>query len=550
MSTECPASLGEPKSYPDVTPRALRERWRAAGYYDDKNLYAAFKDQALAAPDHVAIIDDDQRVTYGDLLESVHRLANLLSFHSIGTGDVVAVQLPNSWMSCALDFAVAAVGAVCMPFPAHYRHREVTQLVQNSAAVAYVGPREYNGHDYVAMVDEMRPALPTLGTVFVDRAHADGLVSLEDAVNGSFPATWEPRSIDPDSGCRVFVTSGTESAPKMVLYSHRAVGVPFQAMQVDMTIDSSARMFPGVPLGSGMGVQVCALLSRHGGTVVLSPAFKADEALRIIEQHRVTHFYGVPTMVQMMLKHPDYGNRDLSSLNTVIAAGSSLPASLARHLREDLGWGTISFYGCSDGVSINTGLDLPVEKAAVTVGRSDERISVVKIVGEDGLESPRGTPGEIWGRGPFAPMCYLNRPELDARYRSPDGWVKTGDLGVMDDEGLVSIVGRVKDVIIRGGFNISPQEVDDLIAGHPDVVTASCVGAPDERLGERVCAFVVLREGAEPMTVETLGQYLVAQGLSKYKLPEQLEVRTELPTSPVGKILKRVLRDQLADVSA
>jgi acyl-CoA synthetase len=236
----------------------------------------------------------------------------------------------------------------------------------------------------------------------------------------------------------------------------------------------------------------------------------------------------------------------VSSLTTIVVAGSSLPADLASRLRCEYGWATISFYGCSDGISINTGRSLPVERAAVTVGRSDERISVVNIVDEAGAEKPPGEVGEITGLGPFTPMCYLNSPELDALYRSDDGWVKSGDLGFMDSEGFVSIVGRSKDIVIRGGFNISPQEIDDLLMTHPDVVLASCVGVPHERLGEQLCAVVVLRQGATEPTVESLGQFLLEKGLSTYKLPERLWVRSQLPTNPVGKILKRVLRDEVA----
>ncbi|WP_345419269.1 class I adenylate-forming enzyme family protein [Pseudonocardia xishanensis] len=528
----------------DLTPPALRQTWRDRGFYDEFDLYGAFRATATARPDHPAVVDADRTLTYRELLAAVDRIAVLLDREGVLPGDVVAVQLPNSWVSCAVDFAIAAVGAICMPFPAHYREREVTQLLGRAAASAYIGPRSYHGSDHIAMVETLRAELPSLRTLVVADREQDAHPALLAALRESTP--WAARRVDPSAGCRVFVTSGTESAPKMVLYSHEAVGRPFEVMQSEMGIDATARMYPGVPLGSGMGVQVCALLARHGATVVLTPAFKADAALDVLERHRVTHFYGVPTMVQMMLAQPSFADRDLTALRVVVSAGSSLPAHLARKLREDLGLGTISFYGCSDGVSINTGLDLPIDIAAVTVGRSDERVSTVKIVTSDGADVPRGEPGEIWGIGPFAPLRYLNSPELDARYRTADGWVRTGDLGVMREDGNVAIVGRVKDIIIRGGFNISPTEIDDLLAAHPDIAQASCIGVPDERLGEVVCAAVVLREGAEPPTVASLGEFLLAEGLSKYKLPERIVVRAELPTSPVGKILKRVLRDEVA----
>jgi len=530
----------------DLTPRALRDSWLEHGLYDELDLYQTFSQRVAESPDKLAVVDSDREVTYAELLDASHRLANLLVEAGVQPGDVVAVQLPNSWMSCAIDFAIAALGAIGMPFPAHYRTRELQQLLERSQAVAYVGSANYQGENFLDMVEALQPSLPTLRSIIVDVQNAAGVLSVEDALGERGCPHWTPRIIDPRAGCRVFVTSGTESFPKMVLYSHQALGLPFKGMQADMGVDGGSRMYPGVPLGSGMGVQVCALISRHGATAVLTPPFKPDLALHTIQQHRVTHFYGVPTMVQMMLAHPDFETCDVSSLTTIVVAGSSIPADLAVRLRREYGWDTISFYGCSDGISINTGRFLPVEKAATTVGRSDERVSVVKIVDAAGGEKPRGEAGEIAGIGPFTPMCYLNSPELDSRYRTEDGWVRSGDLGVMDDEGFVSIVGRSKDIVIRGGFNISPQEVDDLLVTHPDVVLASCIAVPHERLGEQLCAVVVLRPGAAQPTVESLGNFLLDMGLSKYKLPERLLFRPELPTNPVGKILKRVLREEVA----
>jgi len=530
----------------DLTPQDLRQSWRNLGYYDGLDLYGAFRSQACQHPSRAAVLDESGEISYETLLASVHRIANLLVAAGVQTGDIVAVQLPNSWLSCAVDFAIAALGAVCLPFPSHYRRREVAQLLGKSRAVAYIVASEFGGHNHREMAIGLRDQLPDLRAVLFHGTDTVGGYSIVDALSGQTAGDWNPRSIDPASPCRVFVTSGTEAAPKMVLYSHEALGRPFHTMQVAMGVNADSRMFAGVPLGSGMGVQIGALLARHGATAVLTGAFKAGQALDIIEKHRPTHFYGVPTMVQMLLADPWFERTDTSSLQTIVSAGSSLPAHLARRLQEEHGWRSIAFYGCSDGASFNTGLDLSPERAAVVVGKADPRVSDLRVVGPDGTDKAAGAEGEIWARGPFSPWCYLNSPDLDAKYRDSDGWVKTGDLGVMDRDGYVSIVGRLKDIIIRGGFNISPVEIDDLLAGHPDIVHASCVGYEDERLGERVCAVLVLRDGAEMPTVQSLGEYLEGQGLSKYKLPERLLVLDKMPTNPVGKILKRTLREHVA----
>ena len=528
----------------DIQPAERRARWLAEGFYDEFDLYSALRARVAEHPQKLAVIDDGGAVTYAEFDVRVRRLAHQLELAGVQPGDTVAVQLPNTWLSLGIDFAIAAVGAVTMPFPAHYREQEVSELLTRSAATTFVVGEEFAGFDSLQLALDLRKSIPTLRAVLVDGPRRDEAVSLHEALAREVPASWTPPPVDPASPCRVLVTSGTESGPKMVLYNHQAVGRPFHSMQLDMGITPDSRLFPGVPLGSGMGVQLGAYLSRHGGTVVLIPVFKAGPALAAIERHAVTHFYGVPTMVQMMLAHSDFGTVDTSSLTAIVTAGSALAPELARSLKSDYGWESVAFYGCSEGVSCNTNGMSP-EQAALSVGDSDPRVSDLRVVDAEGKDAPAGVSGEVWGLGPFTPLCYIDNPAADARYAGQGGWVKTGDLGVLDAEGRLSIVGRLKEIIVRGGFNISPIEVENLLLSHPDITQAACVGIPDERLGERVCAVLVVRDGAAAPSLDSLGAYLLDLGLSKYKLPEKLVVLEEMPTNPAGKILKRVLRERL-----
>ncbi|HEY1971195.1 MAG TPA: class I adenylate-forming enzyme family protein [Pseudonocardia sp.] len=526
---------------------ATRRRWAADGLYDDLDLYTAFHRQARQRPGQLAIIDARSATTYAELLIMANRLANLLDNVGVAPGEIVAVQLPNRAVSCALDYAIAAVGAITLPIPTYYGREDLRSLLRRSGAAALVTVERFRGTDHLDIVKSLRTDLPGLRLVLsVDGG--TGVIRADDALAGASPDDWRPRPIDPDGPVRISVTSGTESFPKMVVNSHNAIGLPYQRLWGDCGIGAGTRVLLGPPLGSGMGqIVTAALLGRLGATVALTDAFSPRAALRLTAHARPSHWWVVPTMVQLMLNHQDFATTDISCVHTVICAGSPVPANLVRTLHHEHGLCCTPMYGFVDGGLCSTRVDDDLDTRANTVGRPNLSVNEMRIVDDAGRPVRPGTVGEILSRGPFAPLCYLNAPELDERYRMPDGWIRSGDLGVFDDEGRLSVVGRVKDIVVRGGLNISPAEIEELLTGHPDVVQAACVGYPDALMGERVCAFLVLRLGAEAPTVASIGTYLVATGLAKTKLPERIEIAGELPTNATGKILKRVLRDRLAN---
>ena len=534
----------------DRTPAQLRAQWSADGLYDDLDLYRAFAQRVRQQPDMDAVVDDRGPISYRGLLTLANRFANLLDRHGIGTGDIVAVQLPNRRESCAFDYAIAAVGAVNLPIPINYGQHEVQNLLARSGASVYITIDQFRSADQLAVIEAIRDDLPELRAVLTFGMPRAGMVPIDDALADEWPTTWDARDIDPNAPVRISVTSGTEAFPKLVVNGHNAIGRPYEVLWGNCGITQGSRILLGSPLGSGMGQIVTgAILARLGATVIVMDLFSASAALQLTGRHRPTHWWLVPTMVQLMLADQAFPRTDTSSVEFVLCAGAQVPANLVRRLDAELGWRCLPVYGFVDGGLCATRTDDDLEARAETVGRPNPRTNEIRIVDSGGRQAAPGEVGEIASRGPFSPLCYLNSPELDDRYRMADGWVRSGDLGTMNEAGYLKIVGRVKDIVVRGGLNISPAEIEEQITAHPDVIQAVCVGYPDELMGERVCACLVLRTGAVAPTVESLGAFLSGRGLMKNKWPERVIAFDALPTNPTGKVLRRVLRQQVAEAA-
>ena len=543
---------------PDLVPAELRAAWIDAGYTPGVDLRTLFDEQVKRHPDKIAVIDDEKSTTYAELAAMADRIAGLLQSWGIQPGEVVALQLPNVAEACAADLAVATLGAVCLPYPVLYRHNEVRSLLARSGAVACLCAKRLRDFDYEEMLAELASELPALRHVGVlgagapapDPESIGGLRfdSLDVVLAAAEPAPPRPAGgVGPHDPARILVTSGTEAAPKMVLYSHAAIGGIGNILGA-LRPDDDTRFLLLPPLSTGFGsLGTFAGLARFGVTLVVTSGFDPAGVVKLIERERVTHMLAVPTMLAMMLA-AGRGDADLSSLRVVGSFGAAMSEDRVRAALAMFGARFVNGYGCSDGAVSLTGWDDPPEKIAATVGRPSPSTTEIRILGEDGAELGPGEVGEVCALGPMSPLGYLGSPELDERYRFDGGWVRTGDLGFLDADGYLSITGRKKDIIVRGGYNISPAETEAALCRHPAVAEAACVGYPDERLGERMCAFVVLAPGAEPPPFEELEAFLVADGLARIKLPERLEILDAMPLNPTGKILKRVLRARLDPV--
>ncbi|MFZ4296512.1 class I adenylate-forming enzyme family protein [Streptomyces cinereoruber] len=563
---------------PDRVPRADRAAWEARGLCPDADLFTLFRGHALAAPGRDAVVDERGTLSYGELYAEVLRVAGLFAEAGLGPRDVIALRLPNGRLAAAAELAVYALGAVALPYPLGGGVRDTLSLLARSRA----GGAVLSEPEDLAATAE----LPWLRAVFTAGPDAaTGVRRLDRAPeDGPFRPPGPPA--EATAPARILVSSGSETEPKMIAYSHQAMAGG-RAAYVRALADAPARtgppapadsparaghpastsfpaspatptgfpVVPGpsgepespvapprllvlVPLASSYGsLGVPVGLAALGGTLIVRGRFDAADALRAAVEHRPTHLFGVPTMLRRMADLPRLPGEDTSSLRAVVSSGAALPASTAAACRERFGVPVVTVYGSSDGVNCHTAA--PGAPAGDTAGTPDPAVAVLRIVRPDGTPADTGEPGEIQAKGPMTPLCYVAAPDLDARYRTVDGWVRTGDLGALDGEGRLRVLGRLRNVVIRGGHTISPAEVEQELGTHPGIAEAVCVPVPDEEFGERLCACVRPVPGAPAPALGDVTAHLAARGLERRKFPEYLLVLDRMPLRPTGKVCRR-----------
>ncbi|WP_130796407.1 class I adenylate-forming enzyme family protein [Streptomyces otsuchiensis] len=535
----------------DLLPADLRRGWAVDGTCPDLDLYSLFRARLVADPHRTAVLDAKGALCYTALDRRVRCLAAGLQSLGVGPGDVVGVQLPNSRDAVTADLALAALGAVALPFPVGRGPLESECLLRRSEAVAVIAATRHRDHQHAADLLRLRPALPHLRHVIAVGADApDGAVPLR-TLSRSAPGPFLPARPRADDPARILVSSGSEAEPKMVAYSHNALAGGRGNFLASLIPDGTPpRCLFLVPLASAFGSNGTAVtLARHGGTLVLLDHFTPEAALEAIRSHQPTHVFGVPTMVRMMLSCLGSDHEPLPAPTAVVLGGASLDETTAGDAARAFGCSVVNLYGSADGVNCHTGLATavpPNDASGVVAGRPDPKVTEIRIT-DPATHEPlaAGEVGEIVSRGPMSPMCYVGAPELDARYRAPDGWVRTGDLGTLDEGGLLRVVGRLKDIVIRGGVNISPAEVERGLASHPDIRDAVCVGVPDALMGERLAICAVVREG-RTVDLDSVGRHLADLGVERRKHPEHLLLLEEMPLNPAGKPDRAALRARVA----
>jgi acyl-CoA synthetase (AMP-forming)/AMP-acid ligase II len=534
----------------DLVPRTLRRTWAADGSYPDLDLYSLFRARRCQHPHRTALADNEGEVTYAQLDTLARQLATGLAARGVHAGDVVGVQLPNCRAAVITDLALAALGAVALPFPAGRGMREAESLLRRSEAVGVLAATQFRGHTHAADLAQLLGRSPTLRFVVAVGTDSapENCVPFAELFTGD-DYEFVPARPDPDAAARILVSSGSESEPKMVAYSHNALaGGRGNFMASLLTDDRPPRSLFLVPLATAFGSNGTAVtLARHGGALILLDHFSPVEALAATERHRPTHVLGVPTMIRMMLEN-GAAETDTSAVTALVLGGSQLDATTAREARRAFGCTVVNLYGSADGVNCHTDInEIHAQDgiSGVLVGRPDPRVAQIRIDRIDtGRIAAPGETGEIVARGPMTPLCYVADPRLDSRYRTSDGWVRTGDLGVLDPAGRLHVVGRLKEIVIRGGANISPAEVERILATHPDVRDVACIGVPHDVLGERLAACVVPRPGSV-VDLEGLCAHLAANGLERGKHPESLLLLDALPLTPAGKPDRAALRTRL-----
>lgn len=531
----------------DLVPAEVRAQWIRNGAYPNKSLFTLFCEQARKNPDKAAVVSLDHTITYGELQHKIACLAASLRDLGVVAGDVIAYQLTNSWYHCAIDLAAAALGAVVAPFPPGRGRLDIQSLLRRCDARVIMVEPKFVQQDLCELIESLRPSLLSLRILVVDGEARAGWHTL-DALWQSRPVALDRLpAVDPDSPVRFLISSGTESDPKWIAYSHNALaGGRGRFLQ---RIHAPGRDFRGLylmPLGTAFGsTATFGVLSWLGGTVLMLPQFDVAAAIRAMAQLKPTHIFGVPTMFQRIAADPALIATDTSSLIAIVSGGAKIDEASIRRCTETFRCGFISLYGSADGVNCHTMLDDSVETILRKTGRPNPDVCSIRIVDDQKREVAQGRIGEIAARGPITPMQYVNNPELDALYRDADGWVYTGDLGFIDDQGYLVLTGRKKEIIIRGGVNISPAQIEEIAASHPAVVSAACIPVADEDLGHRICLCLVMHQGAERPSLAQFTRFLLDQGLEKNKLPEYLRYLRQLPLSPAGKVDKKRLITEL-----
>ena len=488
---------------------------------------------AARAPDGIALWQDGVETSFAQLRDLVWRLIIELRRRELSDGKVVAVALPNVTAYVALEIAVPATGATLFPLPMGIGTRELHLVLQRSGAVLLITDESTQG-DGVAQAAANLTA--QLSVVRVDEL-------LSAAGQGPAPQPPATAPADPDRIVQIALTSGTTGLPKLASLSARLKQLTSEGFTSRLRITAQDRMLPMSPITQGVG-EMCLYAQRCGAALVMLGAgrFDPETVLATVQAGRVTILGGVPTMIGRILHSPAMAANALPDLRLTVSAGAPLAPALAREWEQRTGSAIGSFYGAMDiGQLAVPDPEDPAEKRWTTVGRP-HTAAEWRICGPDGQELDVGEEGEICMRGPLVQDRYWGE---DTSPYSRDGWAHFGDLGFVDSEGYVHVTGRVKDTIIRGGNNVNPLEVEELLREHAHIRDVCIAGRPDPDLGERAVAFVVAAPDA-PLTLDDLTAFLRQRGLSRYKWPEALVAVDMLPTGATGKVDRSALRRQAA----
>ena len=517
------------------------------GLWEDTLVDTYLPEAACADPEQIAVIDGRGSWTYAQLNGLVDDLASALQARGIGRGDVVSWQLPNWAEAAVVHLAALRLGAISNPVVSIYRHAEVSFILRQAASKAMFVPARFRSFDYPAMLAEIRAELPDLGTVVVigddpDDDDAGGDISFETLIAQGRNRPLAAAEHNANDPALLLYTSGTTAAPKGVVHTHNTLDFEIRSTIDFFDLSPSDVVFMPSPVGHITGV-VCGILLpvRLGTTVVLLDVWEPGRALSLIAAHRCSYTVAATPFLHGVVHHPDLAETDVSALGVFMCGGADMAPELITSASAALDCMVTRAYGSTEYPSA-TGCNRhdPLDKRARTDGRAMRAVQV-RIVDETGSEAPAGAVGDVLVRGPELFIGYLDASLNDEAFTA-DGWFRTGDIGRLDADGYLEITGRRKDIIIRGGENISVKEIEDRLFGHPKIGDVAVVAAPDPVLGERVCAVIVPLPG-QTITLAEVADWLRAAKFAKQKLPERLIVVDELPRTASGKVQKFKLRE-------
>jgi len=500
------------------------------------------------ASDALVVPHQNVRLTYAELDARVDELARSLLTIGIDKGDRVGVWSPNNAEWVLTQYAAARVGAILVNLNPAYRTHEIEFALRQSGCRLLFAARKYKTSDYVAMVDAVQPSLPSLElVVFFGTDTWRELLAFATLDDGDALQAREAE-LQFDDPVNIQYTSGTTGFPKGATLSHHNLLNNGYFVGESCRYTEFDRVCIPVPFyhcfGMVLGNLAC---TTHGAAMVIpAPTFDAAATLQAVQDERCTSLYGVPTMFIAELALPDFHRFDLSSLRTGIMAGSPCPVEVMKQCVSVMHMSEVTIcYGMTETspVSTQTCVDDPLHNRVGSVGRVHPHLEVKVVHPDTGDVVPRGTSGELCTRGYSVMLGYWQEPEKTAEAIDPAGWMHTGDLATMDADGYVNIVGRIKDMIIRGGENVYPREIEEFLYGHPDIQDVQVIGVPDVRLGEEIMAWVKLRQGAPRMEVDALRQFC-ANRIAHFKIPRYVHIVDEFPMTVTGKVQKYLMRAQ------
>lgn len=544
-------TVERPAIGPFVTDADAR-RYLAAGYWSaTETLPDRIADHARRVPDRLAVVDDqDRSLTYAQLHAAATSLAVAMSSKGVGVGDVVGMQLPNRAEAAVVAAAAEQLGAILCPLVPPYRHSELAHIIGKASMAMLFIPGTYRNFDYEAMADVLQRRQPSLQTVVTLAPRPAGRAvpyreMLAAGEGGTFP---QPRR-DPDAISAILFTSGTESAPKAVLHTHNTLLANVRALNRWLGLTEADGVFMASPVGHGTGYGFGIRLAAYlGSTLSLLSMWEPRRAAEMLQRYGAAYTHGSTPFVQDLVALPDIKSYDLSALRYFVTGGAAIPTGTASRVADALGCQLLRLYGQTEGFMTTLS---PAGDELAEIEQTDGAPvegAEVRCVDDDGAVVPAGTSGECEYRGPHRCVGFLDDPEREQKAITADGWFRSGDLVTIREDGRLTVVGRKKDVINRGGYKYSPQEIEGLLSALPDVVRVAIVRQDDQRLGERACAFVVTSNPA--IGLETLTAHLSAKGIATYKWPERLEVVPELPMTASGKVQKFQLEQRLRSGAA
>jgi cyclohexanecarboxylate-CoA ligase len=530
--------------------------YRETGLWSDETLFDLLAGQAEQRPDKVFATDGQRSLTYRELHDSVLRLAAGLHARGWRAGDAVAVQLPNWVEFIEVIAALSRLGVIAVPIMPIYRRDEVGYVTGHADVRGVITPATFKNFDYLAMYRDVRVERPGLEILVArpDAAAVDiaarpntGVATLDSVRADTVPAAADlPDQPSADDPFVIVYTSGTTSRPKGCVHTFNTYCSGARSLTKAFAYTDDDVQFGPSPITHTTGLVTSVLVPLlNGASTHVMAEWEPVRGAAEIAEFGCTQAVTATTFLQMLLESFDPERDNLSTLRLWVCAGAPIPRAVVERATRTLPHlQVLSLYGRSENLCTTTCTVADETHRALNSDGAALQGHHVAIVGEDGQEVARGIEGDIAYRGPSHMIGYLGNPAETADLFTPDGLSRSGDLGVMDESGFVRVTGRVKDIIIRGGMNISAREIEDHLVAHPSLSASAVVGYPDDRLGERVGVFVVTRQGEPEPTVEELRAYLTGHGVAIQKTPERIFGVSSLPMTATGKVQKHVLREQ------